>query len=168
MSPSAPRRRGRPRNAASEEEREARERALQEARFIKHCHYQPHPPVVPSTTDPIVGPLHSELHVQLPTPLEDPPAAEPTYNRNDDDEQPNEAEAGSVGAVCNPPLVGDAGLDDTPFQYDPAEEERSQHGQEIQVLLQSVEKAFASQYHQSKVPIDTLSRLLKWYPKSQL
>ncbi|KAH6976823.1 hypothetical protein EDB80DRAFT_826657 [Ilyonectria destructans] len=166
MSQSVPRRRGRPRKAASEEERVARERALQrarsqryyqrqhqqavtphraptesqEARFIHHYHYQPHPPAVPSTTDPVVG-LHLEPHLQIPTPFEDPPAAEPTYNRNHDDDEPNEAEAGPAGAPCSPPPVGDSELHDTPSQYYPTEEERSQYGQEIQDLLQSVEKS---------------------------
>ena len=167
MSQSVPRRRGRPRKAASEEERAARKRALQRARsqryyqqqhqqainphraptesqqaqFIHHYHYQPHPPAIPSTTDPVIG-LHLEPHLQIPPPLEDPPAAEPTYNRNyDDDDEPNEAAAGPAGAPCSPPPVGDSELHDTPSQYYPAEEERSQSGQEIQDLLQSVEKS---------------------------
>ncbi|KAH6960098.1 hypothetical protein BKA56DRAFT_190504 [Ilyonectria sp. MPI-CAGE-AT-0026] len=165
MSQSVPRGRGRPKKpVASEEERVARERALQrarsqryyqrqhqqavnpnpaptesqETRFIYHYHYQPHPPAIPSTTDPVVG-VHLEPHLQIPTPFEDPPAAEPTYNRNYDDE-PNAAEAGPAGAPCSPPPVGDNELHDTPSQYCPAEEERSQCGQEIQDLLQSVEK----------------------------
>ncbi|KAH8656460.1 hypothetical protein BGZ61DRAFT_466555 [Ilyonectria robusta] len=166
MSQSVPRRRGRPRKAASEEERVARERALQRARsqryyqrqhqqaihphgaptesqlaeFIHHYHYQPHPPAIPSTTDPVIG-LHLEPHLQIPTPFEDPPAAEPTYNGNYDDDEPNEAKAGPAGAPCSPPPVGDNELHDTPSHYCPAGEERSQYGQEIQDLLQSVEKS---------------------------
>ncbi|KAH6988684.1 hypothetical protein EDB80DRAFT_782267 [Ilyonectria destructans] len=164
MSQSVPRRRGRPRKAASEEERVARERALQRARsqryyqrqhqqaihphraptesqhaeFIHHDHYQPHPPAIPSTTDPVIG-LHLEPHLQIPTPFEDPPAAEPTYNPDDD--EPNETEAGPAAAPCNPQPVGDNELHDTPSHYCRAGEERSQCGQEIQDLLQSVEKS---------------------------
>ncbi|KAJ4181108.1 hypothetical protein NW759_017205, partial [Fusarium solani] len=174
MSQSVPRRRGRPRKAASEEERVARKRALQRARsqryyqrqhqqainphraptesqqaeFIHHYHYQPHPPAIPSTTDPVIGP-HLESHLQIPTPFEDPPAAEPTYNRNYDDDEPNEAEAGPAGAPCSPLPLGDSELHDTPSQYYPAEEERSQSGQEIQDLLQAVEKSL----HISASPI---------------
>ncbi|KAH6983929.1 hypothetical protein EDB80DRAFT_783227 [Ilyonectria destructans] len=164
MSQSVPRRRGRPRKAASEEERVAWDRALQRARsqryyqrqhqqaiqphraptesqqaeFIHHYHYQPHPPAIPSTTDPVIG-LHLEPHLQIPTAFEDPPAAEPTYNL--DDHEPNEAEAGPAGAPCSPQPVGDNELHDTPSHYCPAGEERSQCGQEIQDLLQSVEKS---------------------------
>lgn len=126
MSQPAPKRRGRPARKApqTEEQRLASQRARsqryyqrqheqavisyraptepQQAEFIHH-HYQPHPPAIPSTTDPVVG-LHLEPHLQIPTPVEDPLPAESTYNRDYD--EPSETEAGPAAAPpsCNPPV----------------------------------------------------------------
>ncbi|KAH7248193.1 hypothetical protein B0J15DRAFT_596508 [Fusarium solani] len=190
MSQLVPRRRGRPRKVASEEERVARKRALQRARsrryyqqqhqqainprraptesqqaeFIHHHHYQPHPPAIPSTTDPIIS-LHLEPHLQIPPPLEDPPAAEPTYNRNYDDDEPNEAEAGPAGAPCSPPPVGDSDLHDTPSsQYYPAEEERTDDGVDAAADDDDDEceddRGFINHPHQNKpVPENSISAL---------
>lgn len=118
MSQPAPKRRGRPKKpVASEEERLARSRALQRERSRRYYrrqheqavestraqtesqgatfiyHYQPHPPAIPSTTDPIVG-LHLEPHLEIPTPIEPGPQLriEPTYNRDYD--EPSGLEAG--------------------------------------------------------------------------
>lgn len=123
MSQPAPKRRGRPARKVpqTEEERLASQRARsqryyqrqhkqavvsycaptesQQAEFIHH--YQPHPPAIPSTTDPVVG-LHLEPHLQIPTPFEVPLPAESTYNRDYD--EPSETEAGPAAAPCNPPV----------------------------------------------------------------
>ncbi|KAH6985301.1 hypothetical protein EDB80DRAFT_869331 [Ilyonectria destructans] len=154
---------------------------------------QPHPPPIPSTTDPVVG-LHLEPHLQIPTPFEDPPAAEPTYNRNYDDDEPNEAEAGPAGAPCSPSPVGDNELYDTPSQYCndcTSHYTKRPQGQKGSVRCDTaravtniaqlkkngvsvarryrtswnqLRKAFTSQYHQSTVSIPTPS---KRYPESQ-
>ncbi|KAH6984071.1 hypothetical protein EDB80DRAFT_237456 [Ilyonectria destructans] len=190
MSQSVPRRRGRPRKAASEEERVARERPLQRARsqryyqrqhqqairphraptesqqaeFIHHYHYQPHPPAIPSTTDPVIG-LHLEPHLQIPTPFEDPPAAEPTYNRNYDDDEPNEAEACPAGVPYSPLPVGDNELYDTLSQYCPALKNNGVSvARRYRTFSNQLRKTFTSQYHQPKVSIPTPS---KRYPESQ-
>lgn len=99
MSQPAPKRRGRPPRKVpqTEEERLASQRARsqryyqrqhgqsvdahrvavgsQNAEFVYH--YQPHPPALPSTTNPVIG-LHLEPHLNIPTPLEQDVVAEPT------------------------------------------------------------------------------------------
>ncbi|KAJ9413411.1 hypothetical protein QL093DRAFT_2584125 [Fusarium oxysporum] len=75
----------------------------QNAEFVYH--YQPHPPALPSTTNPVIG-LHLEPHLNIPTPLEQDVVAEPT----------------SASTSWNPPVwnhhensrAARSSLDDTP------------------------------------------------------
>ncbi|KNB20752.1 hypothetical protein FOXG_22920 [Fusarium oxysporum f. sp. lycopersici 4287] len=137
MSQPAPKRRGRPPRKVpqTEEERLASQRARsqryyqrqhgqsvdshrvavgsQNAEFVYH--YQPHPPALPSTTNPVIG-LHLEPHLNIPTPLEQDVVAEPTC-AGEADTDPTAA-----STSWNPPVwnhhensrAARSSLDDTP------------------------------------------------------
>ncbi|KAG7403525.1 hypothetical protein Forpi1262_v003682 [Fusarium oxysporum f. sp. raphani] len=143
MSQPAPKRRGRPPRKVpqTEEERLASQRARsqryyqrqhgqsvdshrvavgsQNAEFVYH--YQPHPPALPSTTNPVIG-LHLEPHLYIPTPLEQDVVAEPTCAGDYD--APGEADTDPTAAPTswNPPVwnhhensrAARSSLDDTP------------------------------------------------------
>ncbi|GKU11138.1 unnamed protein product, partial [Fusarium langsethiae] len=143
MSQPAPKRRGRPPRKVpqTEEERLASQRARsqryyqrqhgqsvdshrvavgsQNAEFVYH--YQPHPPALPSTTNPVIG-LHLEPHLYIPTPLEQDVVAEPTCAGDYD--APGEADTDPTAAPTSldPPVwnhqensrAARSSLDDTP------------------------------------------------------
>jgi hypothetical protein len=66
-------------------------------------HYQPHPPALPSTTNPVIG-LHLEPYLHIPTPLEEEVVTEPTYAGDDD--APGELDTDPTAAPTswNPPV----------------------------------------------------------------
>lgn len=114
MAPQASRPRGRPRIALSDEERRARELALHRQRTqryyqrrqrqalapqegqdastqpgaiaFEYVHFQPHPPALPSNTDPTIG-LHIDPNLAIPVPDQEervpPPPAEITIRQQE-------------------------------------------------------------------------------------
>ncbi|KAG6996319.1 hypothetical protein FocnCong_v014817 [Fusarium oxysporum f. sp. conglutinans] len=150
MSQPAPRRRGRPKKIESEEERVARERALQRVRsqryyerkhqqavqpslppaelhqteFVHYHHTLPRPSPAASSTYTSTG-LHLEPQPHIPTPDEHPLPVESNLTDN----EPSGGEVDSAEEPCDLPSVedDDPHTDNTPLQSRQVIEEQTTH-----------------------------------------
>jgi hypothetical protein len=125
MPEAAPKRRGRPARKVpqTEEERLASQRVRSQRYYRRQhgqsvdpyrvaagsqnthfvYHYQPHPPALPSTTNPIIG-HHLEPHLHIPTPLEEDLVVEPTCVGDYDASVEPDTDPTAAPTLWNPPV----------------------------------------------------------------